>query len=258
MKRSTVLVACLCLVIQPYLALAESSPIAGADTRIYLADGSLIEGTLVEKDKDLIIIRVKDQIFTFDKAEIDKIITLESLGGGARNITVTEFPYISFLGGAVAFSLLSWLQFDRASDNDREAALNREHGQLARAQKLDDKASRARLYGWSTAPRGVADPAQNPPPRLSRTQYPRRRADHRRVLRLPILNALPLAPSPQQLQLPHHRLDFGILQTDDIGVDLRPFVLCLKGLAQDCYLLEYLFHMRVLSSTQGVWPQKRR
>jgi hypothetical protein len=151
MKRSTVLVACLCLVIQPYLALAESSPIAGADTRIYLADGSLIEGTLVEKDKDLIIIRVKDQIFTFDKAEIDKIITLESLGGGARNITVTEFPYISFLGGAVAFSLLSWLQFDRASDNDREAALNREHGQLARAQKLDDKASRARLYGWSTA-----------------------------------------------------------------------------------------------------------
>ena len=151
MKRSTVLVACLCLVIQPYLALAESSPSAGADTRIYLADGSLVEGTLVEKDQDLVIIRVKEKIFTFDKTEIDKIITLESLGGGAQNITVTEFPYISFLGGAVAFSLLSWLQFDRASDNDAEAALNREHGQLARAQKLADKASRARLYGWSTA-----------------------------------------------------------------------------------------------------------
>ena len=128
MKRSTVLVACLCLVIQPYLALAESSPSAGADTRIYLADGSLVEGTLVEKDQDLVIIRVKEKIFTFDKTEIDKIITLESLGGGAQNITVTEFPYISFLGGAVAFSLLSWLQFDRASDNDAEAALNREHG----------------------------------------------------------------------------------------------------------------------------------
>jgi hypothetical protein len=152
MKRSTVLVACFCLVIQPSLALAETAPpIEGADTRLYLADGSLVEGTLIEKDKDLVIIRIEEKIFTFDKTDIDKLVTLESLGGGARNITVTEFPYISFLGGAVAFSLLSWLQFDRAADNEAEAALNREHGQLARAQKLDDKASRARLYGWSTA-----------------------------------------------------------------------------------------------------------
>jgi len=152
MKRSTVLVACFCLVVQPSLALAETAPpIEGADTRLYLADGSLVEGTLIEKDKDLVIIRIEEKIFTFDKTDIDKLVTLESLGGGARNITVTEFPYISFLGGAVAFSLLSWLQFDRAADNEAEAALNREHGQLARAQKLDDKASRARLYGWSTA-----------------------------------------------------------------------------------------------------------
>lgn len=151
MKRSTVLVACLCMVLQPLLALADPVPIAGADTRLYMADGSLVEGTLLEKDSDLVVIRVKEKIFTFDKTDIDKMVTLESLGGGARSITVTEFPYISFLGGAVAFSLLSWLQFDRASDNETEADLNREHGQVARAQKLDDKASRARLYGWSTA-----------------------------------------------------------------------------------------------------------
>ena len=151
MKRSTVLVACLCLVLQPLLALADPVPIAGADTRLYMADGSLVEGTLLEKDNDLVVVRVKEKIFTFDKTDIDKMVTLESLGGGARSITVTEFPYISFLGGAVAFSLLSWLQFDRASDNETEADLNREHGQVARAQKLDDKASRARLYGWSTA-----------------------------------------------------------------------------------------------------------
>jgi len=151
MKHSTVLVACFCLFLQPYMVLAETSPIAGSDTRLYLADGSLVEGNLIEKDNDLIIIRVKEKIFTFDKTEIDKIVTLESLGGGAKNITVTEFPYISFLGGAVAFSLLSWLQFDRASGNEAEANLNREHGQLARALKLDDKASRARIYGWSTA-----------------------------------------------------------------------------------------------------------
>ena len=43
MKRSTILVACFCLVIQPSLALAETAtPIEGADTRLYLADGSLV------------------------------------------------------------------------------------------------------------------------------------------------------------------------------------------------------------------------
>ena len=152
MKRYTALLACLCLVLQPVMALAEADPdIAGADTRLYLADGSLVEGNLIEKARDLVIMRVNDKIFTFDKTEIDKIITLDSLGGGAQTISVTEFPYISFLGGALAFGLLSWLQFDRASDNEAEAALNREHGQLSRAQKLDDKADRARLYGWSTA-----------------------------------------------------------------------------------------------------------
>ena len=153
MKRYTALVACLCLVLQPVMALAETepAPITGADTRLYLADGSLVEGNLIEKAQDLVIMRVNDKIFTFDKTEIDKIVMLESLGGGAHTISVTEFPYISFLGGALAFSLLSWLQFDRASDNEAEAALNREHGQLSRAQKLDDKADRARLYGWSTA-----------------------------------------------------------------------------------------------------------
>lgn len=153
MKSYTALVACLCLVLQPVMALAETAPtpIAGADTRLYLADGSLVEGTLIERDRDLVIMRVNDKIFTFDKTEIDKIITLESLGGGAQTITVTEFPYISFLGGALAFSLLSWLQFDRASDNEAEAALNRAHNQPTRAKKLDDKADRARLYGWATA-----------------------------------------------------------------------------------------------------------
>ncbi len=153
MKCYTALVICLCLVLQPVMARAETepTPIAGADTRLYLADGSLVEGNLLEKDQDLVIMRVNDQIFTFDKTEIDKIITLESLGGGAQTVSVTEFPYISFLGGALAFGLLSWLQFDRASDNEAEATLNREYGQLSRAQKLDDKADRARLYGWSTA-----------------------------------------------------------------------------------------------------------
>ena len=151
MKRSTVLVACLCLVLQPLWALAEPAPIAGADTRVYLADGSLVEGTLVEKSKDLVILRVKKKIFTFDKTEIDKIVTLESLGGGAKSITVTEFPYISFLGGAVAFSLISWLQFDRASGFEDDAKLNENAGLKGQAEKFKDKASRARKFGVGTA-----------------------------------------------------------------------------------------------------------
>jgi len=139
------------LLLQTGLALAQSPATERADTRLYLGDGTLVEGQMVEKGKDLIIMRVKDKIFTFERTEVDKIVTLESLGGGAKTISVTEFPYISFMGGGVAFALLSWLQFDRASDNEAEADLNREHQQLARAKKLDDKASRARLYGWSTA-----------------------------------------------------------------------------------------------------------
>ena len=146
--------ACVTLFALSLCALPAAAQTAGperADTRLYLGDGTLVEGNLVEKGAELIIMRVDEKIFTFERTEIDKIVTLESLGGGAKTITITEFPYISFMGGAVAFGLLSWLQFDRASDNEQEADLNREHQQLARAQKLEDKASRARLYGWSTA-----------------------------------------------------------------------------------------------------------
>ncbi len=139
------------LLLQTSFAVAQPAQAERTDTRLYLGDGTLVEGQMVEKGKELIIIRVDNKIFTFERTEIDKIVTLESLGGGAKTVTITEFPYISFLGGSVAFSLLSWLQFDRASDNDSEADLNREAGFAARAKKLDDKASRARLYGWSTA-----------------------------------------------------------------------------------------------------------
>ena len=62
-----------------------------------------------------------------------------------------EFPYISFLGGTVAFGLLSWLQFDKASDKDSEADLNDQNQLFNRARKLRDDADRARLFGWSSA-----------------------------------------------------------------------------------------------------------
>ncbi len=129
----------------------EIQPLTESDTRLYLNDGSVIMGRLIEHSKDLVIVQVKEQIFTFELKEIDRIVTLDSLGAGARTVSVIEFPYISFLGGTVAFGLLSWLQFDTASDRDRDADLNEASGVSARARELRDKAERARLLGWSSA-----------------------------------------------------------------------------------------------------------
>jgi len=122
------------------------------DTRVYLNDGSVVMGQLLEST-DLIIVRSEGgEIFTFEPEQVDKIVTLESLGGDARTETVTEFPYISFLGGTVALGLLSWLQFDTASDRDADAKLNEQYPSTqSQAANLRDKADRARLYGWSSA-----------------------------------------------------------------------------------------------------------
>lgn len=122
------------------------------ETRIYLSDGSVVQGRLLEKSADLIILRVDEKIFTFDpQTEVDKIVTLNSLGADARIITTTEFPYISFLGGTLAFGLLSALQFDTASDRKREAQVNEDNKLFGRAKDLRGKRDRARLWGWSSA-----------------------------------------------------------------------------------------------------------
>jgi hypothetical protein len=159
MKSCLAALLALALALQPLAGLAEETPIAGPDTRITLKDGTLIEGHLVEKSKDLVIVRVDREIFTFDLTDVVKIVTLDTLGGGARTITVTEFPYISALGGTVALGLLSWLQFDRASDKDNRAQANEDFAPgsqnpevlLAQAKDLRGEADDARLIGWSAA-----------------------------------------------------------------------------------------------------------
>lgn len=133
---------------QPVPVSAQATP----DTRVYLADGTIVMGQLLERSADLVIVRSKDgEILTFQPEQIDKLVTLESLGSNARTMTVREFPYISFLGGTVALGLISWLQFDTAGDRESEARINEENGLLARASELNDKADRARLWGWSSA-----------------------------------------------------------------------------------------------------------
>ena len=144
--RPAALILAVLLALQPL-----ASPVLGqqfaVDTRVYLTDGSVVMGQLLE-NSDLIIVRSEGgEIFTFEPEQIDKIVTLDGLGSEARTEVVREFPYISFLGGTVALGLLSWLQFDTASDRDAQADLN-EDLVPARARDLRDKADRARLYGW--------------------------------------------------------------------------------------------------------------
>jgi len=142
------------LALQPSALLAQAAP----DARLYLADGTVVMGELLNRDDDLIILRSGDgKIHTFDVNQISKVVTLDSLGGQARVVEVREFPYISFLGGTVALGLISWLQFDTASDREAEAEINRQNTNLedsaallARAEDLQAKADRARLWGWSS------------------------------------------------------------------------------------------------------------
>ena len=151
--------AVISLLLQPAIVISQSaSPVSPAattseaDTRIYLSDGSVVAGKLLERSDDLIIMRVEEEIFTFDpQTEVEKIVTLNSLGGKAREITTTDYPYISLMGGSLAFGLLSALQFDTAADRTREAAVNEENGLLERAKDLRSKRDRARLWGWTSA-----------------------------------------------------------------------------------------------------------
>ncbi len=148
------------IVFQPCIAIAEG--VAGSpdsDTRLYLSDGTVLMGNLVEESDEVIIIRDGQKIFTFEPRQVVKKETLYTPGVATRTVTVREFPYISFLGAAAAFGLLSWLQFDTATSRDEDARRHEQQGAIgegglnlsARAQDLRDKADRARLWGWSSA-----------------------------------------------------------------------------------------------------------
>ncbi|MSR84352.1 MAG: hypothetical protein EXS58_15755 [Candidatus Latescibacteria bacterium] len=151
MRRWVAALTAVSLLLNSLPALAQTTPPAAAEVRLYLTDGSVVTGQLISRSKDLIVVRSQEKIFTFEPTQVEKIVTPESLGSGARTITVMEFPYISFLGGTVAFGLLSWVKFDTAAKSNREADLNKEKKVLAHAQKLRDKADRAIMLGWGSA-----------------------------------------------------------------------------------------------------------
>lgn len=153
MKHWVALATALFLAMQPCLAFAQTKPaISGPDTRLYLADGNVVMGHLVKEAEDMFIMKIDNKVFTFEREQVEKIVTIESLGSTAQTITVTEFPYISFLGGTLAFGVLSGLLFDRASDKETEADQNEQMEETrARAASLRDEADTARLLGWGSA-----------------------------------------------------------------------------------------------------------
>ena len=158
MRRLVAASLSIAFILQPICALAQQGGGSGFDTRVFLLDGSVVEGRLIERSEELVIVEVEEQIFTFETSDVDKVVTLSSLGASAQTKSVVEFPYISFLGATAALSLMSWLQFDTASQRDADAKRHEEQGTLpgardlnARARDLRDKADRARLWGWSSA-----------------------------------------------------------------------------------------------------------
>lgn len=151
MTRGLALLTALLLGLQPGISLAQETSGDAPEARIYLTDGTVIQGQLVDRASDLIIVRVDGEVFTFEPDEVKNIVTINSLGGAARTEEVLEFPYISFLGGTAAFGLLSWIQFDRAGDKRDEADLNAESGLDETAAELNDEADTAELLGWGSA-----------------------------------------------------------------------------------------------------------
>ena len=163
MNRWLALTLATILIAQPCLLFAEvTAPGSTADTRLYLDDGTVVMGRLIEKSDDLFIMMIDDEIFTFERGSVNKYVTLESLGSTAKTINVTEFPYISFLGGTVTFGILSTLFLGRASDKDAAADENEtfandtnetlvRNNLLIEAARLRDDADTARKLGWGTA-----------------------------------------------------------------------------------------------------------
>ena len=70
MKINLVFYTVLALLTSAIPAAAQTGSTERADTRVYLADGTLVEGTMVEKGAELIIMRVEQKVFTFDRTEI--------------------------------------------------------------------------------------------------------------------------------------------------------------------------------------------
>ncbi|MCK5525919.1 MAG: hypothetical protein KAJ05_02140 [Candidatus Latescibacteria bacterium] len=129
-----------------------------ADVRLYMNDGSVFSGKLVELGPELIIVRKNREIFTFEVGLVEQVVTLESLGEAAGVVPVRTFPRLGFLASTFAGATLAWWGFDSASSKEEEADVNaRAVPPLpARAEELRDAADTARFIAWGATLAGAA------------------------------------------------------------------------------------------------------
>jgi len=126
------------------------------DVRLYLSNGDVVSGKLVELGPELIIIKKNREVFTFEVGEVKKVVTLESLGKAAKIVPVWRFPRLGFLAGTFAGATLALWGFDDASSKEKEADDNARLNLVDWEKELRDDADKARLIAWSATVAGVA------------------------------------------------------------------------------------------------------
>lgn len=89
------------------------------DVRVFLKDGKVFSGQLIESGPELIIIRINREIHVFEAEDVVKVVTLESLGKAVKIVPIWTFPRLGFLGGAFTGGAIATWAFDRASDEER-------------------------------------------------------------------------------------------------------------------------------------------
>lgn len=126
---------------------------AESDVQLHLKNGDVVTGQLVEVTPVLLILRIGREVFTFDIHQVERMVTLESLGDAAKVVPVWRFPRVGFLGGTLAGAVVALWAFDSASSKEAEADQNDKADipgvDLShQAKKLRDEAHRNRLIGW--------------------------------------------------------------------------------------------------------------
>jgi len=123
------------------------------DVQLYLKNGTVVTGQLVEVTPLLIILRIRREVFTFEANRVERIVTLESLGDAAKVVPVWRFPRLGFLGGTLAGTVIALWAFDSAASKEAEADQNEQASipgvDLShQAKELRDEAHRNRFIGW--------------------------------------------------------------------------------------------------------------
>lgn len=121
-----------------------------ADVRLFLVGGDIVVGKLISSAPDLVIVRARGDIRTFEPSQITRLETLASLGDRARSVRVATFPRIQFLGATVGLGSVAVLAFQSANDKQSQANDNRQAGLGSSAYaSLESDAGRLRAIGWT-------------------------------------------------------------------------------------------------------------